>query len=226
MVFLLCFIPSTCISQEFVRQGNTITYRGNKFEIDEPPRYYSIMRVDRDHPEYPPDTTKIYSFDSTIMRMNGEHVYDGIQKIHPENKRLFEPIPKNNKSPFELFILRSFAKEFNKLPDGIYYLNIGNIIIDKTGKMVYYEYSGLSDSNPNTDTNNEDDGNVQPKTPSKVPLAIEQSISKMIDSFMNTIPTMIPGKLNGKNINYRTGIYTNKYKIKVKNHKAIFIKTW
>ena len=194
-VCLACF-PKNSFSQKFERNGDVVTYRGNKFEylqnsiadtqiVTDPVDGHKVMKI----------TTK----DPIPTKMNGIKIYNTDEVTH-------KPVPVSDKMSLELYIFKGLSNELNKLPDGSYYLYISNIIIDNKGKLVYYEYDGLTSR----------------KNKPKVPVDIKKAIDNKIDALMNKAPAFNPGSVNDHNVIVRTDIMLSMFTIVVKKHKAIF----
>ena len=195
LVCLLCFSKDS-FSQKFEKKGNVVTYRGNKFEYAIP---YGPDTVTMTDPVTGKEVQKIVSFDAVPMKMNGEKIYrsDSVTVL-----------PAWKDGAFEEYILNQLTNELNQLPDGEYSINMNNVVIDKKGKAVFYEYRGFYDVRGFTDENK------------IVPEKLRNTVSKKIDELVRKAPVKKPASLHGKSVTVLADAYLARYKITVQNHKA------
>jgi len=194
-LMLVCVLVYPMYS--FCQKGaNPITYRGNTFEYGPRPN---------EEVEYLTDAAtgkpagSITRRDSIPAKMNGNRIYrPGELTTQPEY--LTESI--------HSYLFRKIKPTLNDLPDGTYSLDINNIVIDTTGKIVYYDGIGLSHY---TDTG---------------ALAISNILRMQIDDALYYAPTAIPGTKDSKNVAVLSDIYFMKYAIEVKEHNTIIKQTW
>ena len=201
LVCLLCFSKDS-FSQKFEKKGNVVTYRGNKFTLIALPND-TVTMID---PVTGKEVTKIIMHDTIPNypdKVNGE-------KIYP-NWTLQTPATVNAANgKIEEYLVKKLTPTFNKLPDGNYYLDISNVVVDKNGKVIYYNYGGFREYDHN------DDNDSNPK----IPKNILDAISKKIDPLMANAPKMNPGKVDGKNVFVVSDVSMAFYGITVKDHQT------
>jgi len=184
-------------AQTFERKGNIVTYRGNKFLYSPKDLKDTITVTD---PVTGQKMVKITAIESRPVKMNGEKIYYG-------DEMSMLPIPEGKEGDAERGILKALQADLNKLPDGKYYLDLFNVITDKKGKVVFYEYNGLISHNNKL----------------KIPADITKSINSRIDSLVINISPYKPARAgNSRNVVGNTGMYMSFYTIVVKKHKAAF----
>jgi hypothetical protein len=187
-------------SQEFVRNGNIVTYRGNKFEYLPQGQPDTQTIVD---PVTNKKVVKITTKDPVPTKMNGIRIYN-------TDEVDAKPAPAEKIGTLELYIVKGLSTELNKLSNGNYFLYVSNVIVDDKGKVVYYEYDGLtSERNKN-----------------KISADVKKALEKQIDPLLNSAPGFTPGKLKGRPVIVRTDIMLSMFRIAVKNHKATMVRAF
>lgn len=134
LLSLLCFTKNAFSGEEPQKDGNKITYKGNVFETQAfPPDTMQVMDpatgeiqtiiTRRDVPDF-------------IKKMNGEDIYYTSHQDATLEMRNTE-----NKIKMEIGVaLSSYAKKLGK---GNYVYDLENVVVDKNGKIVYYELDGI-----------------------------------------------------------------------------------
>jgi hypothetical protein len=107
----------------------------------------------------------------------------------------------------------------SKLPDGDYFLDIDNIIIDTKGKIVYYDYQGIFDKPL---TNKEMSDGVK-QTYLQIADDIKKPLGKKIEKLFTNAPVCKPGQKDGKPVISRTDINFYGYRITVKSHAVTYV---
>ncbi len=184
-------------AQTFERKGNVVTYRGNKFLYSPQGKKDTIRVTD---PITNKKIVKVEEVESRPIKMNADKIYNG-------DELSMLPLPNGKEGDAERSILKGLQIDLDKLPDGKYYLDLFNVILDKRGKICFYEYKGLLSHNNKV----------------KIPADIAKSIDSKIDSLVMRIPGYKPGRRDDVgNVVSNTGIYMSFYTINVKKHKATF----
>jgi hypothetical protein len=200
LVCVICFSKNS-FSQKFERKGNMVTYRGNTFEYYQDPRVDTQIITD---PVTNQQITRYIKFDPVPVKMNGTRIYGNNQTGSLTSSP--EPYAKNGS--VEDYLFRNLAKTLDRLPDGIYRIELNNVVVDTKGKIVYYEYGGITNANKNT------------------PADIEKALPEEIDHLLNNVPAMKPGKMQNNNVISTSDIFLREYKIEVKDHKSTVSKSW
>jgi hypothetical protein len=195
VVGIVCFSQSS-YSQTFERDGNIVTYRGNKFEISEP-RFDTITNTD-------PGTKETYMqvirFDPTPIKMNGSKIYttDEVESGGSYSDK---------NTAFMESVLKPLSDELIKLPDGLFSVDVSNIVFDANGKVAYYEFNGVQ-------------RNGREET---IDATLKKSLGEKIDNILHAAKALPPAKANGKAVPIRSDFFIGDYKdFEVKNHKITF----
>lgn len=192
LICMFC-VAYSAFAQQFIRNGNTITYRGNTFEYAAPGTDEVII-ID---PVTRRQVKKRVTRDAVPVKMNGTRIYAA-------GEVTAKPVQVDESVSLQLYVLKGLTTEFNKLPNGRYLLYLSNIIVDNKGKLVYYEYEGVSAE----------------RSKYKIPADIRKTIDSKIDALVNKI-AFRPGMLNDKPVIVLTDINMGMFTIVVKNHKAV-----
>lgn len=133
----------------FIHHTHTVTFKGNVFEIPYPVRkpMPPILRVLKQqterttgkHVDVNVDTMKVTSSYPPV-KMNGERIYSYVRGVTPQ-------FPTEDGS-LNKYIFKNCLKEMNALNDGEYMISISDVVVDKSGKIVYYSTPVLSDEGP------------------------------------------------------------------------------
>jgi len=134
LLSLLCFTKNAFSGEEPQKEGNKITYKGNVFELQEFPAD-TVQVMDPVTGEYKYVITR-RDGPGFIKKMNNEEVYNTSHQDATIEMRNTE-----NKIKMEVGIaLSSYTK---KLGNGNYVYDLDNVVVDKNGKIVYYELQGI-----------------------------------------------------------------------------------
>jgi len=191
VVCALCFTKNS-FAQKFERHGNKVTYRGNTFEYTPQSNPDTVELTD---PVTGKSEIKYIVKNSIPVKMNGK-------KLLNTDEVTTQAEPPGKYKRIENHILRALNSEFEKLPDGSYMLDLHEIVLDNMGKIVFYEYNGIS-------------GKGATQAP---PEEIKKAIMNKIDDIILSAPVYKPAKANGKAVPVRTDIFLSDYKIEISNH--------
>lgn len=190
------FFTQRGYSQEKKWDGNKVTFKGNTFE----------MKVT------PPDTIQVQDpvsgeMQYLVTRMEPRPLKMNGQAIHDEDEitrdRAFPT--DNSYNNLGEYLTEKQKEEFEKLPDGKYILNVSNIVVNTSGNIVYYDYSGLS-------------ANTSIKVPEDLQKRIAQKTQILLDKV-----DMKPARLNGKAVVcYLSKDDASHNQIIVQDHKVTF----
>jgi hypothetical protein len=181
-------------AQKFEKNGNVVTYRGNRFEFSKAGEVETQTITD---PVTGKTVKKEVTKDALPVKMNKERIYNYDEVTLP-------PMPANGKEVLQVYVIKGVLNDLAKLPDNIYYIDLSNVIIDSKGKPVYYEYGGI----------------IAKDNKTKVSADVKSAVDKKIDDLINRAPNYMPGKVNGYRVTVRTDIFYDTYKVQVKKHKA------
>jgi len=168
-----CFTKETT-KRTFERNGNEVTYNGNKFRMSES-KTDTIMMMD---PVSGDTMTQVVATVPTPVEMNGQKIYTS-SEASPAGY-----IAGSN--TLEEVVNKTAAAEMTSLPDGDYWIDMNNVVVNENGKVVFYEFRGLRRMGAG---------------PSNTVSA--DSTEKMvaaIDNALNEATAMKPATANGKNV--------------------------
>jgi len=198
LIAATCFTRNTtATAQDFKKNGNTVTYRGNKITLSEP-KADTIIVTD---PVTGNELMQVRKTDPTPLKINGQKIYN-LDEVTTLPKR------KDKMYSIEEHLLSNLALAFNSFPDGSYRVQMADVVIDTKGKMAYFDYGGLSYT----------DRGAQNYT---VPDDLVKKIGKELDGNA-LLAEMKPATFNGKNVAVHSDIYLAKYKFTVKNHVTTY----
>lgn len=189
LVSLICFTKDALSDGKRVKDGNKITYRGNVFEL-------SSLTVDTVFVQDPVTGNmllKIAEHEPVPVKMNGDTIYQSYALNHTVGAGLNTITSKSSlkAEAIRLYLLDNMKDELKKLDNGKYWLGITNVVVDKNGDIVYFDYSGLQTESPmikNVGTNNID-------------LVLQAKISKKVSRLLLEMPRHAPGVSNGREVN-------------------------
>ena len=133
MVCFVCFTKNG-FSQHFEKNGNKVTYRGNTFILSEL-EYDTVVIVDAATGAH--EINKIVQKDPTPIKMNGQTIV-----AYPAQSAKYTGSDKGLRD----YLLKNMREELGNLGDGIYRLDISDIIIDQLGKIVYFDFHDMKRS--------------------------------------------------------------------------------
>ena len=227
VVCIVCFSKNS-FSQKFEKNGNTVTYKGNKFELSDP-KQDTMSIID---PVTGKENTVVARLAPKPVKMNGKQIPADVDK---------QPYFTGSDDGLRAYVLKRLRKELDKLDDGMYELDISNIVIDETGKIVYFDFAGVrgnklddgttSAANNNvtsvtiTDKNAPADLKGQKLALSKSGTAItiskttEQELLNKLCKIMGDGTLYLPATLNGKKVPCIENSSDFWKRFKIKDHK-------
>lgn len=130
--------------------------------------------------------------------LNGEKIYSGTLMATAPQYR-------DKDTTLRFYILSNLQPEFAALPDGIYSLNLSDIVVDKNGRIVYSRYAGV-----------EAQGRHKATVPDDLQMRIETRLKQVIAD----MPQLIPARKNAVTVPFVYGSLPPAAAIEVKNHSA------
>ncbi|MBL7693168.1 MAG: hypothetical protein JNM41_16360 [Flavipsychrobacter sp.] len=196
---IIMSVSTSALAQDFKREGNVVTYNGNKIILSASERD-TIVVVD---PITNEEIMQVRVKGPRPLLINGKKIYE------------FEyvtsmPSRKDNKFSLEEQLITNLAKFFNSFPDATYRVYASSFVIDDQGKVVYFEYSHLSAR--------DDKGKDLPLSDLQ-----KQATGKEIAGNCRLV-NMNPAKLNGKPVAVLSDLYLHDYKFTVRNHVTEYVK--
>lgn len=134
-LLLVCSIGFTknSFAQAFERNGNIVTYKGNKFELSKGSTDTMLM----EDPSTKEERQIIVHTHPIVKKMNGN-------KLCSTDDVTTQPEPYAKDGPLEEYILKNLSDELNTLPDGSYTMDVSEIVFDNKGKVIFYQYGGFN----------------------------------------------------------------------------------
>jgi hypothetical protein len=129
VVCTICFTQNS-FSQRFEKNGNFVTYKGNKFEMSKSSTD-SIFIID---PVTGKEDLKITQTDPKPIKMNGRAIPTQTDQT---------PYYTGNEKDIRDYLIINLKQELTTLGDGMYTLNINDIVVDENGKIVYFDYKDI-----------------------------------------------------------------------------------
>ena len=205
-ISLVCFSKDAFSDRKIKKEGNTITFRGNIFELYTPPSDTVYI----ENPETKEREIKIYSMDPYPIKMNNEKIFssDSVDE---------RPVLKGIRDNMLIVgIFKDNEMLLSKLDDGEYRFSIPQVVIGKNGELLYYIWEGLT-TNKFQKLSNDEKWGYTPATPEKV----KAQIDKKFDEFVANMKCH-PAVKDGKAVNCYSGYETlgEPIEIVVKNHIA------
>lgn len=198
LVCVLCFSKNAFSDDKRIKKGNTITYKGNVFEMSEEQRD-TVIVIDPTNGE---EIMKVRMKPPRPLSMNGKSIYSNYSTGVD-----ISTIGILTGTSLKQYLFSKLKQEFRQLNDGEYHLDIDNIIINERGKIVYYDYGGLR-YQEFADPNNRNKV-VDKKT--------QDLFSKKISSLMNDVPNTQPAMINNQPVLFQIEAMDFHSSFKVKN---------
>ena len=203
LVCIVCFSKNS-FSQKFEKNGNIVTYHGNKFELSEP-ETDTIVIV---NPVTGKEETKIATKVPYPVKMNGSKIYAPWEIKNNASPALGTPYNAEsalNAETLKEYLLSNLKEELAKLKDDTYALNLQHVVVDEKGRIVYFEYNGISvfgaaGNDPNK---------------SGVDKSVQTRITRQVYTLLNNAPAHTPASVNAHDVpamisDYDRGMFTIK----------------
>jgi hypothetical protein len=199
LALMTVFVGNPASAQDFKKEGNVVTYNGNKITLSASERD-TIVVVD---PITNEEIMQVRVKDPRPLLVNGKKIYQ---------HEFVTAMPSRKEKNFSLEeqLATNLALKFNSFPDGNYRVYASSFVLDDQGKVVYFEYSHLSAR--------DDQGKELPVTDEQ-----KQIIGKEIAGNCRLV-TMNPAKLDGKPVALLSDLYLQDYKFTVRNHVTEYVK--
>ncbi len=197
IIVSVVFFSNTGFSQKFEQNGNTISYKGNKFEMS-PAMHDTIAIVD---PVTGVERTMVTTLDPKPITMNGNKIYNSNEL----NKKTTFNI---KEASIKEYLMNQIGKKLSQLPNGYYNMQVSNIVIDEKGKLVFYTFNGLTKMH------------IDKNDQAAIPVVMKNEIDKNIHNALNNLEGT-PGQYQNTNApSLVTEIDLNN-SIEIKDHKII-----
>lgn len=185
LVCVLCFSKNAFSDDKRTINGNKVTFKGNVFTMRSYPDDTTIVVDPTNGEEKMLITTRV----PMPIAMNGDKIYQEYEI--DENGSLnaltdFNTIGTLSSSSIKQAVINEIKDDFIKLPDDNYNLGISNIVLDKNGKIIYYDFEGFYASH----------------TATKLPEDIKKQIDKKIINVINKLSAQ-PARFQDKPVIFR-----------------------
>lgn len=205
LICMLCF-SKNIFSQKFEKNGNIVTYRENKFEMSTPV-YDTMILVD---PVDGHEIMKVVEKHPSPIKMNGNKIYNTDDFANPNLKLGTPANVKSGSDDYSVreYLMNNLKDELRQLPDMQYEITVDNVVLDETGKIVYFENGGIS---------------VYYKADSaKTDKPLQDKISKKITELLYDAPLHSFAIINGQtHVPYILTGVAFLHPFTIKNHKLI-----
>ncbi|MBS1778123.1 MAG: M56 family metallopeptidase [Bacteroidetes bacterium] len=189
LVSALCFSKNALSDNTRITDGNKVTFHGNTFIVRKHTPDTTIVT----DPTTGKDRTFITVKDGLFVEsMNGKKVY-GEQDF--QGAYAYDNTSLKSEALKE-YLLGNLKEEIKQLKDGDYYLLMDCLTVDENGKIVYYNYGGIS-------TSFDDVAGVETDGAKNV----QDAFAKKIDELIMNAPKHKPANIKGQNVPVQ--IYTN-----------------
>ncbi len=132
MVCIVCFTKNST-SKEFRKKGDKVTYRGNTIELSKP--VTDTLKKE--------DVTNSLTIQQVIVtspkpvKLNGEAIPQNVDK---------GPVFTGSEGNIRNYIIKNAREQLTALEDGMYTLDISNILIDEKGEVAYFNFEDVKRS--------------------------------------------------------------------------------
>jgi hypothetical protein len=203
LLFLpLIFICALCFSKnqysnKMERNGNIVIYRGNKFELSDPSPKDTVIVID---PVSGKQMMKVVQKVPVPVKMNGEKIYCNEDYNGMKNEM---GTPAYNPAGFNVYNLKEYlisnlAEEFKNFPDGDYVIDLSHVVMDKYGKIVYFEYGGINLGKMVVADRKAD--TAKQVSFSNISPDIQKKIANKVYDLLNNAPAHSPATFNGVDV--------------------------
>lgn len=213
LVFIcaLCFSKNT-YSNKIEKHGNFATYHGNTFEFTPPSGNDTVVVMD---PVTGKENMMIMTKTPYPIKMNDKKIYSH-NDLEGKTNALGKPSNEEagfNADNIREYLVTGLSKELAALPDNEYRITFSNIVVDENGKIVYFEYEGISTyKKPST----------KPDTVALIDKAVEKKIADKVYDLLNNAPAHSPGVIDGNAVPFyivEMAPFWNPFTIK--DHKVV-----
>lgn len=183
-------------SRTFQRNGNEVSYNGNKIVLSEP----SSDTIEMINPVTGGAQSVVQVREPEPISINGQKIYHAGEAEVPGYV--------GGNLTFESSVMSAMSSELGTLPDGDYALNLKNLVVDEKGKVAYYELGGLQRLGMAIRTTVAND--------------TAERIAVLVDNTLNNAPALSPAKIGGRQVAYLMQTYFWRPIITVKDRKVTY----
>jgi|GEM_PF-3146866 len=196
--------PKATTIEEPQRNGNEVTYNGNVIAFSD---------------KRPDDTTEVYNsetgepaivittYEPVPATLNGEMIYRQPEPgDNPDYINVATKAAGITDKALKKDLLDRLGHELAKLEDGEYVISLQYIILDKSGKVAYFEISEMAQVV------------LQDGRQERIPLKqdLQNELTKKIRVIMNELPAYEPAGKDGKNVSVMidSGVFYKSFTLK------------
>lgn len=194
-ICFLCFSKDGFALDKKTKNGNLVYFRGYtiEFNMSESIPPDTTIVVD---PETGEESIRITEVEPGLVpiKLNGDKIYNSrdIEKIAQEGKH-YTYKPHLQIDELNMYLLENLKPELHRLKDGDYYLSISPIILDKNGKIAYYNCDGVLTASYNHNI---------------ISLDQQTRLIKTLEKALNNSPIYEPAAADKKHVPYIMDEYT------------------
>jgi hypothetical protein len=216
MVCVTCFTKSS-LSKKFKKKGDQVTYRGNTIELSKP----VTDTVSREKVADSFAIQQVIVTPRKPVKLNGEAIPQNVDK---------GPVFTGSEGNLRAYIINNAKAELAALDDGMYALDISNILIDEKGEVAYFNFEDVKrsrrqeeiitikpaqvevskkpdpeitvtiTSGPQAGTTGRLLRNTGEKYFAAIPQENQDAIHKRVNQLMKDAPRFTPGTIGGKKV--------------------------
>ena len=198
LVCIVCFSKNS-FSHGFQKKGNTVIYNGNTFELSKP-QLDTIVATD---PVTGKEVLKVFQHDPHVIKMNGKDI-----TLEPDQQPNFT----GNDKDLRDYLLKNMKNDLAILGDGLYTLDISNILVNEKGKIVYFNFGDIQ-------WRKLPDDNANSKQAGQIPTKKQRQLFDKVCDLMDAAPEFKPATANGKKVTAGYYCMTFMNNFKIMNHK-------
>lgn len=170
MTFLFVVaVPLNSFSQQAKRDDKYVVVKGNTFELSQKTTDTVVIQ----------DPVSGQEVIKQIVRFPFPLAMNG-RKIYKTEEISSVPQPNLGSGSLDDYLIKGLAKDVEQLNDGLYTLELYNIVVDTNGKVAYYDFTTLNGPTYNNPNKN----------------AIEKLVNNSLDLLFSNAVLFKPGKVD------------------------------
>ncbi len=208
LLSMLCFSQNAFSWAAPQKNGNKVTYRGNVIEFPAPSKPDTTEVVESVTGEH---AIVITTREPVPILLNNEKVYNDNELKYGSEGRYIKKSALSDQALKE-YLLNNMIKEIRKLEDGMYRMRIKDVVINKDGDIVYFEFDDFFKIL-------ESDGVRNKAEP--MPDKLQDVFAKKVAVLLNNAPKHEPAVYDGKKVHSVIGTWAFQTPFTIKNKKLV-----
>lgn len=192
LISVVCFTKNAFSDSRKTKTGNKVTYKGNVFELSS----LAIDTVFVQDPVTGEMIVKVAEHEPVPVKMNADTIYQDytIKQMADNADGEVYNTGTLKAAGLRLYLLSNLKDEISRLEDGKYWLGIGNVVVDKNGKVAYYDYAGIQTKSPMGFYSGNNTG-------TEIDFGMQEKINKKVGKLIQDMPAHIPAVCKGEHVN-------------------------